>query len=403
MAPRVQLTNVERAQICRFYSEGEGLTGNALSVWATKKFGVKERNVTLTDELVTDKAKKLYNTVTHDNEGGKEFKFSHGWLNGFKKRYGIKSFVRHGEAASVEITKEVVRKIEELKRLIFEFDPEDVYNMDETGLFFRLEPSRSLATKKMSGHKVVSVQSQVRVTRIEFFPPNVNAVYQPMDCGIIRAFKAHYRKYVVETKLEKISHFQDSQIDIYEDVCMLEKAWRQDVSSTTVRRCWRHSTLVDAGNIVPDLNDDDSVPDNGITELQSLLTRLQLESNHTDGYIIPTMDVNEYVDYETSVDVLHEDIEIDDLQQFLANPVIERGPESEITDSDETAPVISFAEATTGLSTFRTYLEQSVEDTAAILKQVKKFEKAMQAITINTLVQRDICSYFSSAAENSQI
>ncbi|KAL3699229.1 hypothetical protein R1sor_017251 [Riccia sorocarpa] len=134
MAHCVQLTNAECAEICRFYLQGEGLTGKALSVER------KKRDVTLTDELVTNKAKQLYNTMPHDDEGGKEFKFSHGWLGGFRKQYG---------------------------------------------LFYRLEPSRSLATKKMSGHKVVSVQSQVRLTRIEFFPPKIIAVYQPMECGIL--------------------------------------------------------------------------------------------------------------------------------------------------------------------------------------------------------------------------
>ncbi|KAL2628930.1 hypothetical protein R1flu_013616 [Riccia fluitans] len=164
-----------------------------------------ERNVTLMDALVINKVKEFYNSLIR--QGMKEFKFSLGWLGSFKKRYSIRSYARHWEAASVEITGEVAVKIQALKELISQFDPDDVYNMDEIGLFFRLEPGRTLATKKMSGHKVVSVQLYLSITRLEFFPPNVTAVYQPMDCGITCAFKAHRRKYVVEMKLEKISQF----------------------------------------------------------------------------------------------------------------------------------------------------------------------------------------------------
>ncbi|KAL2632891.1 hypothetical protein R1flu_004370 [Riccia fluitans] len=69
---------------------------------------------------------------------------------------------------------------------------------------------------------------------------------------------------------------------------------------------------------------------------------------------------------------LREDIEISDLEEFLGQPVIEREPESEITDSDQPAPVISSKEAFNAMDIVRTFLEQSEENTAAILKQVEK-------------------------------
>ncbi|KAL2642906.1 hypothetical protein R1flu_010493 [Riccia fluitans] len=106
-----ELTNAQRREDCKYYAEGEGITGKAFSNWATKKFGIKvntmmisrilrkkekyliadlapqekrarklecedvekllyvwfssmqERNVTLTDALVTNKAKGFYNLV----------------------------------------------------------------------------------------------------------------------------------------------------------------------------------------------------------------------------------------------------------------------------------------------------------------------------------------------------
>ena len=32
-------------------------------------------------------------------------------------------------------------------------------------------------------------------TRVEFLPKNVTSLYQPLDQGIIRTFKAYYRRY----------------------------------------------------------------------------------------------------------------------------------------------------------------------------------------------------------------
>jgi len=41
-----------------------------------------------------------------------------------------------------------------LRRIIAEFDPEDVYNMDKTGLFYCRSPTTTISKKKFSGKKV---------------------------------------------------------------------------------------------------------------------------------------------------------------------------------------------------------------------------------------------------------
>jgi hypothetical protein len=61
---------------------------------------------------------------------------SDGWLTAFKKQNGLKEYKRHGEAASsgvetVEAERERCRKINAL------YKPEDIENLDETGLFGR--------------------------------------------------------------------------------------------------------------------------------------------------------------------------------------------------------------------------------------------------------------------------
>ena len=42
----------------------------------------------------------------------------------------------------------------ELKTILSHFDPENIYNFDETALFFRLQPNKTLASTATSGTKV---------------------------------------------------------------------------------------------------------------------------------------------------------------------------------------------------------------------------------------------------------
>ena len=120
----------------------------ATFTWLTT---MQENNVALSDDLVVVAAKRFFALLPRGaNE--KELQFSHGWQN-FKKRYNIKGYTRHREDASVDVSEEVLKKMEDIKTLVSQYRSCDVFNIDETGLFYRLEPNRTLATKRLSGKK----------------------------------------------------------------------------------------------------------------------------------------------------------------------------------------------------------------------------------------------------------
>ena len=74
------------------------------------------------------------------------FKASNGWLERFKGRHNISSAVISGEKGCVDGI--VVDDWKErLPELISGYKPDDIYNMDETGLFYRAVPDRTLAIK----------------------------------------------------------------------------------------------------------------------------------------------------------------------------------------------------------------------------------------------------------------
>lgn len=87
----------------------------------------------------------------------KEFKASRGWFEKFKKRTGIHSVMRHGEAASSD-KKAAENYVSDFKKLLISegYLPQQIFNCDETGLFWKKMPKRTYITeeeKALPGHK----------------------------------------------------------------------------------------------------------------------------------------------------------------------------------------------------------------------------------------------------------
>ena len=79
-----------------------------------------------------------------------------GWIHRFKKRYGVGKILKSGEAGGVD--SEVVKEWKEgkLKEILKLYEPENIFNADETGLFWQLLPEKSLGfigTKQHGGKK----------------------------------------------------------------------------------------------------------------------------------------------------------------------------------------------------------------------------------------------------------
>ncbi len=75
---------------------------------------------------------------------------SNGWLDSFKSHHLLKEFRFHGEATSVSEAG-VLAARERLQKLLEGHDRKDIFNMDEMGLYYRMPPSKGLATKQMAG------------------------------------------------------------------------------------------------------------------------------------------------------------------------------------------------------------------------------------------------------------
>ena len=81
------------------------------------------------------------------------FRFSIEWLDSFKRRYKITKHRQHGELDSVKRV-EVEEELEVIQVQLLPYDQEDIYNMDETALFWKATSSPTLATEQLSSGKV---------------------------------------------------------------------------------------------------------------------------------------------------------------------------------------------------------------------------------------------------------
>ena len=130
---------------------------NLLYTWVQDQ---RQKGCPLSTELITSKASSLYEDIKiRDNQVGVHHKFSAsiGWFRGFKKRFNIANVRLHGEGASCD-TDAVPSFLSKFKEIISEnsYLPQQVYNVDETGLFWKRMPSRTYVTeseRRASGFK----------------------------------------------------------------------------------------------------------------------------------------------------------------------------------------------------------------------------------------------------------
>lgn len=109
----------------------------ALSIWL--KATVAQR-VPVSGHLLKQKAETLALRLGIDG-----FKFSDGWLQNFKKRYDLAFKKMCGESGAVDSTLVANYRGGKLVELLRRYSADDTFNLDETGLFYKLLPEKTLA------------------------------------------------------------------------------------------------------------------------------------------------------------------------------------------------------------------------------------------------------------------
>jgi hypothetical protein len=83
---------------------------------------------------------------------------------------------------------------------------------------------------------------QLRNTRVLYLPPNMTSKIQPCDVGIIRNFKAYYRRHFNHLLLHRLEDGVDQieKIDVLQAIRLVVPIWATDVKIATIQNCYKH-------------------------------------------------------------------------------------------------------------------------------------------------------------------
>lgn len=286
----------------------------------------RSRNVPISGPLMLSKAKDFAFLLDFP-----DFSPGNGWLHRFKARHGIVFKAVVGEAASVN-NEDVDAWLFDNLPTIASYAPRDVYNADETALFYQMLPSKTHALKgdKCAGGKnsklritvllcanmdgsdrrlpfVIGksrkprcfgsyvpvryrnntkawmsrdlfaewlvefdrdmarknrkvllvldncaahhVQLSLSAVKVLFSPPNATCKIQPLDMGIIHAFKVCYRRRVIQRLLIAIDRPDAAmpvRISLLAAVEMLKAAW-MELTAECIANCFRKAGFMGPG------------------------------------------------------------------------------------------------------------------------------------------------------------
>jgi hypothetical protein len=117
----------------------------ALSDWAIR---FDQAHGSVTGDLIRLKATELWIKLPL-YQGLECPTWSNGWLGGFKSRFNFRRRRKAGESGSVNITEDILIQMQKLRQIKAEYQPEDIYNMDETGFLWKRLPLSGLTTSSL--------------------------------------------------------------------------------------------------------------------------------------------------------------------------------------------------------------------------------------------------------------
>ncbi|CAG8489193.1 2143_t:CDS:2 [Dentiscutata erythropus] len=398
------LNNEQRKEVIEFKDKNPNISHVDLATWVKNKFNLEVHPTTIgrlvknKDDIGDNPTKKRQKHKTfakilkipNDN-----LKFSHGWLFKFKRRHGLEQIKKHGEDSSVD-DNVVAIAVPQLKEILKEYSLKDIYNMDETGLFYRLPThgasniSNATSSVPHMGQVILLVDNakchfssnlNLRNTTTHYLPPNTTSRLQPLDADIIMSFKHRYKNYFIKWLLDQYESVKDDKLNVLNAIKFVIQAWKE-VSSETVRNCFQHTEILPVQNneYEEPINDDD---DYELMEEMKIDIELLNFRN--------AMDLEVYINYPEEKDtseVLNDQEIVTLVTNVEATEDLGEGDNSEEDEDDsKEISMITHHEALNAIEVLEQYLmQQDLSDKArlehdqALLNLQKGAENAEQIL-----------------------
>ncbi|XP_030007197.1 tigger transposable element-derived protein 6-like [Sphaeramia orbicularis] len=403
-------------------AKNEGME-KALFLWFS---GARARNLPVTDDVLRAKGKELGEKL-----GVTDFAYSSGWLTRFKKRFVISNRVISGESAGID-PEAIDAGWRKAKTVIAKYKPEDVFNMDETGLYYRMLPDRTLTlvtstkgikkakirislaltanatgTEKLTplviGHAqrpshIVPVDDdgQPKLTNVDvhFLPPTTTSHLQPMDAGIIKAFKAHYRRFQVRHMIDAYDAGWPTEIQPNHAIHYVKQAWNA-ITEKTIVNCWEHV------KIFPDRT---PAADADVEVLDPVPAPLQNDFGNmfecmAEMYTIPpehAMSESEFISVDDGLST-GEELTEEEIINIVVGPSSDPGNEDEDADDIDIEPQRppTSCEAKAALDVVVRFLE-SKTPADGVMKKVMDISSEINNLIKKSTKQSAITDFFKS-------
>jgi hypothetical protein len=201
-----------------------------------------------------------------------------------------------------------------------------------------------LLVDNAASHKVTTKLSNIK---LHFLPPNTTSHIQPMDAGIIRCFKAHYRKQLLRHYISQLEDNLPTTVNLREAISFVRDGWKA-VSQQTIQNCWRHTKILPPAPTPEPDQSEDPVPDPVIAEVNSLLQKMP-EADLTADQYLSIDDTAETGDILEDTDILD-----------IVNPSCTTSTADDSDGEDEPLiPPVSSKSARESLATLLRYCEET--------------------------------------------
>ena len=411
-----------------------------------------------------------------------DFKASNGWLEKFKARYNLRKMVVSGE--SEEVSGATVDSWKEcLPEILSGIDACNIWNMDETGCFWKALLTSGMAEKGkicsggkmskvrvtvaffvsasgskempvvigksekprcfkrveksnlpvqyynqpkawMSGNIMHSILQQLnrRLSlegrqilllmdnagchpdnltdkysniKIVFLPPNTTSVIQPLDLGIIKNFKVHYRRLLLLHVLAKIdepdissAHDVTKSVTLLNAIRWVSQAWER-VKSDTIKKCFRIAGVLNSDyNVVSRIGNDNEDPfadidddsDQDLSQLTRLISQVQTNDACT---------VEEFVGVDKDLYTCHDVFDDDNWEEEFFSCISDSQPPSNdhVADNDSDSDLDGDVESATIAQNIK-----SLNEVITHLEDIESYLDSMGHTGIANEVNRVTCS-----------
>ena len=408
--------------------------------------------------------------------GHETWKASHGWLDRFKQRNNICFKTVCGESASVSDVAVKEWHKEVLSKILDKFKPCDIYNADETGLFWQCLPNKTMDFKgnkchggKKSKERVtlllagnmdgsdkikpliigksenprcfknlnrsslpVDYKSQsnswmtgdiftswlrkldrhlqfekrkialiidncrahprvegLQAITVYFLPPNATSKLQPLDQGIIQAFKIHYRKALVCNYLLAVEEKRSYKPTLLDAIMYARAAWNS-VSPKTIQNCWFHC-------IFPEISDEEfhqqCLIAQEIKEPQSEIGLEAMADEIADSIGIARDEFSNYVHVDDDANAYGELTDEEIIQSVTTKQIQSCKQDDDDDDDDQPITIPSYSEMAECIKKMKLFVA-SVDGAEHMYENVSAFESFVTNQHRSKQKQTDITSYF---------